>query len=54
MAHPDLRGLRRWQLVTRDAHALYAQFGFAPLESPERHMALVVKNAYPPLSAGRM
>jgi GNAT superfamily N-acetyltransferase len=54
MSHPDLRGLRRWQLVTRDAHALYAQFGFTPLESPERHMALVVKNAYPPLSAGRM
>jgi GNAT superfamily N-acetyltransferase len=38
MAHPDLQSLRRWHLVTRDAHALYAQFGFAQLETPERHM----------------
>jgi GNAT superfamily N-acetyltransferase len=54
LAHPELRGLRRWHLVTRDAHALYAQFGFVPLEAPERHMAIAVKNAYPPLTAGRM
>ncbi|HEX6095326.1 MAG TPA: GNAT family N-acetyltransferase [Thermoanaerobaculia bacterium] len=54
LAHPELQGLRRWQLITRDAHALYAQFGFVPLETPERHMAIAVKNAYPPLTAGRM
>ena len=54
MTHPGLQGLRRWHLVTRDAHSLYAQFGFAPLDAPERHMAIVVKNPYPPLSAGRM
>ena len=30
LAHPDLQGLRRWLLATRDAHALYAQFGFVP------------------------
>ncbi|HEV7765183.1 MAG TPA: GNAT family N-acetyltransferase [Thermoanaerobaculia bacterium] len=36
--HPELRGLRRWHLVTRDAHALYAQFGFVPLDAPDRHM----------------
>ena len=46
LAHPELRGLRRWHLVTRDAHGLYAQFGFAPLDAPERHMGLVVKDAY--------
>lgn len=40
-SHPALQGLRRWHLVTRDAQALYAQFGFAPLETPERHMAIV-------------
>src|SRR5262252_8720768 len=28
MAHPDLQGLRRFALSTRDAHALYRQFGF--------------------------
>jgi GNAT superfamily N-acetyltransferase len=30
-AHPDMRGLRRWLLGTRDAHGLYAQFGWKPL-----------------------
>jgi len=46
MTHPDLQGLRRWHLVTRDAHGLYASFGFAPLDAPERHMGFVVRNAY--------
>lgn len=40
-AHPDLQGLRRWMLMTRDAHGLYAQFGWTPLADPslamERH-----------------
>lgn len=36
-AHPDLQGLRRWSLVTSDAHALYRQFGFRELASPEKH-----------------
>lgn len=40
VAHPDLQGLRRWCLVTRDAHGLYRQFGFAPLPAPERWMEL--------------
>jgi len=44
--HPDLQRLRRWHLVTRDAHALYKEFGFRELESPPRHMEMVVKNAY--------
>jgi GNAT superfamily N-acetyltransferase len=29
LAHPDLQGLRRWLLATRDAHALYERFGFS-------------------------
>ncbi|MCU1246538.1 MAG: family acetyltransferase, partial [Acidobacteria bacterium] len=29
--HPSLQDVRRWSLVTRDAHRLYQQFGFAPL-----------------------
>jgi GNAT superfamily N-acetyltransferase len=37
-AHPELQGLRRWGLVTRDAHGLYAQFGYTPLARPERFM----------------
>jgi GNAT superfamily N-acetyltransferase len=44
--HPALQGLRRWHLVTRDAHALYAQFGFEPIDAPERHMMKVRRNAY--------
>ncbi len=36
--HPDLRDVRRWFLFTRDAHGLYAQFGFHPLEAPDRAM----------------
>jgi GNAT superfamily N-acetyltransferase len=36
--HPDLRGLRRLHLATRDAHGLYAQFGFGPLTKVDRWM----------------
>src|SRR6185295_6571318 len=38
--HPDLRSLRRWHLLTRDAHALYRQFGFQDLAKPEMHMEI--------------
>lgn len=31
---PELRGLRRWMLATRDAHGLYREYGFAELEDP--------------------
>ena len=41
VAHPDLQILRRWMLVTRDAHPLYEKFGFRVLASPERHMERV-------------
>lgn len=40
MQHPALQGLRRWILLTRDAHGLYQQSGFTPLKSPERYMEL--------------
>jgi len=38
LAHSDLQGLRRWMLVTLDAHGLYEQVGFKPLAHPERHL----------------
>ncbi len=44
--HPALQGLRRWMLVTRDAHGLYSQFGFTSLESPERFMELHRADVY--------
>ena len=40
MKHPQLQGLRRWTLLTRDAHGLYSQFGFTPLQKPDRYMEL--------------
>ena len=45
-AHPSLQRLRRWHLVTRDAHRLYEQFGFRPLRTPERHMEMIVTDPY--------
>ena len=39
-AHPELQGLRRWMLVTVDAHGLYEQFGFKTVSQPERHMEI--------------
>jgi len=44
--HAELQGLRRWVLATRDAHALYAKFGFTPLARPERFMELHDPNVY--------
>lgn len=44
--HPELQGLRRWILATRDAHGLYEQFGFHGLKFPERWMELPAPNAY--------
>jgi GNAT superfamily N-acetyltransferase len=38
IAHPELQGLRRLLLATRDAHGLYSQYGFTPLQNPERWM----------------
>jgi N-acetylglutamate synthase-like GNAT family acetyltransferase len=53
-AHPDVQGLRRMMLATRDAHDLYKKFGFAPLAAPARFMELHNPNAYtakPPSAA---
>ena len=46
MAHPQLQGLRRFSLVTRDAHQLYAPFGFKALIAPERHMEAIQSDPY--------
>ena len=41
MAHPNLQGLRRWTLVTRDAHGLYKQHGFDSLANPDGWMEII-------------
>ena len=46
MTHPRLQGLRRWHLVTRDAHGLYERFGFRPLAHQERHMEISDPEVY--------
>ena len=46
MQHAALHGLRRWILLTRDAHGLYEQFGFTPVKSPERYMELHRADVY--------
>ena len=46
MQHPELQGLRRWHLTTRDAHALYRKVGFVPLSKPERHMEVFTPDIY--------
>ena len=46
MSHPELQGLRRWTLFTRDAHGLYRQFGFGAAAHPERLMEVVDREPY--------
>ncbi|MBN8644205.1 MAG: GNAT family N-acetyltransferase [Planctomycetes bacterium] len=46
MTHPELLGLRRWLLMTRDAHGLYRHFGWEVTGTPERVMEIIVKDAY--------
>jgi GNAT superfamily N-acetyltransferase len=44
--YPTLQNLRRWILLTRDAHGLYSQFGFTPVQVPERYMELHRPDVY--------
>jgi GNAT superfamily N-acetyltransferase len=46
LSHPELQGLRRWALATRDAQGLYAQFGFKTVEKPENEMLLRPSKPY--------
>jgi GNAT superfamily N-acetyltransferase len=46
--HPELQGLRRWLLLTRDAHRLYEKTGFVKPRTPERYMEKYFAGAYNP------
>ena len=46
LAHPELQGLRRWVLATRDAHGLYRKLGFTPLKRPDIFMERHDPNVY--------
>lgn len=45
-SHPRLQGLRRWILLTKDAHGLYEQFGWKPIADPSKWMEIHVPNIY--------
>lgn len=61
LAHPELQGLRRFMLATRDAHGLYSRFGFAAPQKPQNLMEKSWPNVYdktaqtnaPPAKSGR-
>jgi GNAT superfamily N-acetyltransferase len=46
VSHPDLQGLRRFLLATKDAHGLYQKFGFTPIARPEIFMDISRPNFY--------
>lgn len=46
MEHPNLQGLRRMMLATKDAQGLYKQFGFNQLAMPERIMEIKFFDSY--------
>ncbi|RYD85198.1 MAG: N-acetyltransferase [Verrucomicrobiaceae bacterium] len=46
LAHPELQGLRRFLLATRDAQGLYGQFGFEALAHPEHFMTIHRPDVY--------
>jgi GNAT superfamily N-acetyltransferase len=46
VSHPDLQGLRRWMLATKDAHGLYARFGFTPIKTPDSWMEIHRPDVY--------
>lgn len=45
-AHPELQGLRRWLLVTRDAQGLYEHFGWRVVPEPLKHMEILRRDVY--------
>ena len=46
MNHSELQGLRRWILLTGDAHELYRKFGWKDIASPDKWMELHNPNVY--------
>jgi GNAT superfamily N-acetyltransferase len=46
VGHPDLHGLRRFCLFTKDAHKLYSRFGFTPMKNTDRYMEIFQPGIY--------
>ncbi|MGH8049476.1 MAG: GNAT family N-acetyltransferase [Arenimonas sp.] len=45
-SHPELQGMRRWMLMTADAHKLYESYGFSALSKPDRAMEISHPDIY--------
>ena len=43
---PELKGLRRWLLATRDAHAVYRSVGFETVTDTSRFMQILNRDPY--------
>ena len=46
ISHPELQGLRRFMLATKDAHGLYEKLGFGPLSQPEMFLEILQSDPY--------
>lgn len=46
LQHPELQGLRRLSLMTRDAHTLYQRFGFKPMADATRYLEIHRPDVY--------
>jgi GNAT superfamily N-acetyltransferase len=44
--HPQLQGLRRFALFTRDAASLYTRHGFSAIEAPTGYMEILNRDVY--------
>lgn len=44
--HEELQGLRRIMLATKDAHGLYAQYGFKPIDNDQSIMQIWQPDVY--------
>ncbi len=40
ISHPDLKGLKRWCLITKDAQEFYKKVGFKELSNPQGYMEI--------------
>jgi N-acetylglutamate synthase-like GNAT family acetyltransferase len=46
LSHPNLKGLRRWNLYTSNAADFYRKYGFTELKHPERYMEIFKPDIY--------
>jgi GNAT superfamily N-acetyltransferase len=53
LSHPELQGLRRFCLLTWDAHGVYTPFGFASMKDPSRYLEIARPGLYAAQAAAK-